>query len=824
MKKREPQPFRHSPLVLCYRRPARENHEGWEREALPVGNGYMGAKIFGGVAREHIQFNEKTLWSGGPGVSGYDGGNALDDGGKTVIDIYTLLKNGEYRRAARRMSDLEGDTIGLGAFQNFGDFYLKFYGLRRTEDYMRTLDLRTAVSRVSFSEGGRRHERECFMSYPDRVFVLRIAAPDHSFRFTAQSAQGGKVRYDGASCAVSGTVRGGRGGKDANGLRYGAFFTFLSDGEIVSGRSGIRVKHAHSTVLILSAATDYANRFPQYRCSLDPMKAAQKWVRAASEKGYDALRRDHEADYRALFDRVTLDLGQQETDRMTDELLRDYRAGQPSPELESCYYQYGRYLLIASSREGSLPANLQGVWNDQNAPQWRSDYHLNINLQMCYWAAESANLAETVPPLLEYFNSLRRPGRIAACKYAGIGVRRPDGEPDSTQPTGFLAHTYSTPFGFTGPGRNWHWGGWAPTTCAWLTQNTFDYYAFTMDLDALHDAIYPAMQECALLWSQLLVKDGEYSVPPVSYSPEHGPVTVGNTFDCTIIRQLYRDTIRAAEALDRAGRSDHVDIVLIRKLKKQLEFLRPLQIGKWGQIQEWAEEDAWENRGFDKEHEVEEGHRHLSHLIAVYPDDQVTRATPELMRAARVSIEDRQERARRSGSVYKDTGWSKAHKLCIWARLLDGGKAYETFRALLQKSTLENLWDTHPPFQLDGNLGAVAGVTEMLLQSHAGYLELLPALPQAWPDGSVKGLRARGGFTVDIAWRGGALEHAEITAKISGPCRLYAPQGLKVDGTRLEPDQEGTVSFELLKGQQCTVTLYNEWGRRALHESDSNRP
>lgn len=800
----------HSPLTLCYASAAKESYAGWEAQALPVGNGYMGAKIFGGVKRERVQFNEKTLWSGGPGVAGYDGGNENDDNGKSLIEVYTLLQEGRYDEAAGKMHALEGDSVGLGAFQNFGSFTLSFAGGRGAKAYRRTLDLQTALHTVRFQKKGGEQVRESFLSYPAHVFAMRIQGDSLRFRFQAQSAQNGNVVYDVDTCTITGTVQGhgkkGSPGADANGMRYAAVFQLLSDGVVTSSRSGIQVSGAKESVILFSAATDYANRYPAYRSGADPLALAQGYVRAAQQKGYEALRREHIADYSALFSRVYLDIGQTDTAKTTDALLAENRAGKPSPELESLYFHYGRYLLIAASRPGSLPANLQGVWNAKNNPAWQSDYHLNVNLQMCYWPAMNTNLAQTAQPLLEYADSLRMPGRATACQYVGVGERLADGRPDTGKATGFMAHTQNNPFGFTGPGWEWRWG-WAPAACAWLMQNTYDYYAFTQDLDALYTWIYPAMQESALLWSQLLVRDGGYLVSPVSFSPENGPLSIGNTFDASIIRQLYKDTIRAADALEQAGRGDIVDSVLIDKLRRQMEFLYPLEIGEWGQIKEWRDEDSWPNRGFHSKHKVEAGHRHLSHLLGVFPGDLITRETPAFMEAARISLQDRQDYAAKyKHAILKDTGWSKAQKIATWARLLCGDKAHATYLALLARSTLDNLWDTHPPFQLDGNLGATAAVAEMLLQSHAGYLDLLPALPGAWKNGCVTGLCARGGYTVDLRWADGALTRADLHATQRGECRVYTTQPLYVDGVRMQPDAAHTVCFPTQSGTTYMIT------------------
>lgn len=800
--------------TLWYQSPAKNNEKGWEEDALPIGNGRLGAKIFGGVAKERVQFNEKTLWSGGPGVDGYTGGNARDDDGAQLKEIQQLLKDGNIAAAQEKMTGLQGNETGLGAYQNFGDMYFDFKSVGREKDYIRDLDLDTAVSSVAFTAGGVAYTRQYFANYPSNVVVARFSASESgkiSFTASMVSAQKGESTADGNTITMSGTVRGnlGASGKtsadsaDANGMRWAAVMQIIpSGGEMQANSDGsITVTDADSAVMIMSAATDYKNEYPAYRSGVDPLDTARQTAGAAVEKGYDALYQEHVADYTALFSRVKLDIGQGQGALLpTNRQLEQYREN-GNTALEALYFQYGRYLLIASSRDGSLPANLQGIWNAKNNPAWQSDYHMNINLQMNYWPAYVTNLRETALPLLDYVDSLREPGRVTANMYTGIGDDLPDGKPDASQATGWMVHTQNSPLGNTGPGSSWQWG-WAPTAGAWITQDTYAYYAFTGDTDILAQRIYPAMQESALLWSQLLIEDevtGRLISSP-SYSPEHGPVSAGNTFDQTLVWQLYTNTIDAARALTSAGKGALVDQALLAKLQEQLPRLKPVEVGKWGQIKEWPQEDTWEDRGFDTQ-AVERGHRHMSHLLGLYPGTLITQQNPTWLDAARVSLEDRGDGG---------TGWSKAQKICEWARLLDGNHSHKMLSELLKESTLNNLWDTHPPYQIDGNFGATAGIAEMLLQSHTGYLYLLPALPEAWvAQGSVEGLVARGNFTVSVTWEGGKATAAQITANNGGICRVRSEgiQKIVQDGREVAftQDADGIVQFQTQKGDAYTL-------------------
>lgn len=715
-------------LTLRYDAPAQD----WEKQALPIGNGAMGGMVFGDPRHERLQFNEKTLWTGGPGAPGYTYGNWATPRPDAIDDVRREIEakgKADPEWVAKRLGS---KPMSFGAYQTFGDLHFDFEGIdAKAGSYRRTLDIGNAVAGVAFRSGGVNHAREYFASYPDHVIVARFAADKP--RQVSFALRYASPRQDYRSVATGDrlTVR----GKLAdNGLAFEAQVRVLAQGgEVVAGEDGtLRVRGADSAVVLLAAGTDYALSYPEYR-GADPHARIATDIDRAARKGFDALRATHVADYRKLFDRVALQIGQRMPDQPTDALLKAYPGSDASAgrALEALYFQYGRYLLIASSRAGSLPANLQGVWNQSTAPPWDSDYHVNINLQMNYWPAPTTNLAETAEPFVRYVEAMRAPGAATAREMFGA--------------PGWVQQTITNPWGYSGV-IDYAWSFWLPEAGAWLMNQAYDQYRFAPDAKFLRDSLYPRLKGASEFWLATLhidPRDGKLVASP-SYSPEHGDYTAGVSMSQQIVAELFANTLEAADAL-------HADDAFRNRLRAAQARLDPgLRIGRWGQLQEWKEDVD----------DPKDDHRHVSHLYALHPGAAIRPLRDAVLAdAARTSLRGRGDAG---------TGWSKAWKINFWARLRDGDHAFKMLGEQLVHSTLPNLFDTHPPFQIDGNFGATAGVAEMLLQSQAGEIDVLPALPSAWPDGEVRGLRGRGDVTVDVRWKQGHAEEIVLHAGRNG--------------------------------------------------------
>lgn len=751
----------------------------WESRSIPIGNGSLGGNIMGSIAAERITLNEKSLWKGGPNTSG--GATYYWNVNKQSAPVLKEIRQAFTESNQQKVEELTRENFNglahyeesdetpfrFGSFTTMGELYVET-GLSEigTTDYQRALSLDSAVATVSFQKDGVRYLRNYFVSYPDSVMVMKFSASQKgkqnlTLSYCPNSEAESSIQADGSNGLLyTGVLKNNR-------MKFSIRIQAINRGGNVTVQGGrILIKEADEVVFLLTAGTDYKMNFnPDFQNPLtyvgnDPGRSTLSAMKSALVKGYEKLLERHETDYTTLFNRVKLsiNLATAHQDIPTDQRLSNYRKGQPDYYLEELYYQYGRYLLIASSRPGSMPANLQGLWHNNLDGPWRVDYHNNINIQMNYWPAGSTNLGECVRPLVDFIRSLEKPGEKTSQAYFGA--------------RGWTASISANIFGFTSPlsSKEMEWN-FNPMAGPWLATHIWDYYDYTRDRKFLKETGYDLIKSSAQFTVDYLWRkpDGTYTAAP-STSPEHGPIDEGTTFVHAVVREILLDAIQASKVLG-------VDSKERKQWEEVLAHLAPYKIGCYGQLMEWSKDMD----------DPKDEHRHVNHLFGLHPGHTLSPVTtPELAEAARVVLNHRGDGA---------TGWSMGWKLNQWARLHDGNRAYKLYGNLLKYGTLDNLWDTHAPFQIDGNFGGTSGVTEMLLQSHLGFIHLLPALPNAWKEGFITGLCAKGNFEVSIFWKDNQLNKAIITSHTGIPCVVrYGDK---------------TLTFPTEKGKKYTIYLCN---------------
>ena len=738
----------------------------------------------GSVAAERITLNEKTLWRGGPNAgkdtkSARRYWNVNKQSAAVINDIRRAFEENNWEKAAQLTSKHFNSNVPyeakaeepfrFGSFTTAGELYVET-GLSEVgmTGYRRSLSLDSAVANVSFMKDGVRYERHYFVSYPANIMAVRFTASEGGKQNLVLSYAKNPVS-EGTMTTLGNDGLLWNARLDNNDMQYCIRMKALTKGGSVNNKDAkLTVCGADEVVFLISLDTDYKPSYapsfddPLAYVGVDPEATTKRWMEQAAAKGFEALLKEHYADYAALFNRVKLNINNAAED--TEDLpitqrLANYRQGKADFYLEQLYYQFGRYLLIASSRPGNMPANLQGVWHNNVDGPWRVDYHTNINLQMNYWPACQTNLSECEQPLFTFIKTLIKPGEVTARSYFGT--------------RGWTTSVSANIFGFTSPlaSEDMSWN-FSPFAGPWLATHLWNYYDYTRDRKFLANEAYDIIKGSArfatdYLWRR---KDGIFTAAP-STSPEHGPVDEGATFAHAVVREILTDAIEASKVLGRDAKER-------QEWENALKHIAPYKTGRYGQLMEWS-------RDID---DPKDEHRHVNHLFGLHPGHTISPVTtPDLAKASRVVLEHRGDGA---------TGWSMGWKLNQWARLHDGNHAYKLYGNLLKNGTLDNLWDTHAPFQIDGNFGGTAGVTEMLLLSHMGFLHLLPALPDAWKEGSVEGLRARGNFLINLTWRGGKLVQATVVSQSGEPCKVH------YNGK--------TLNFNTQRGKSYTITYTNE--------------